>query len=43
MDELSRGKSAFNWSDEEDCESGGLKDKKYNKKKKNRKPLVSPK
>jgi hypothetical protein len=26
LDELSRGKSAFTWSDEEDCESGGVYD-----------------
>ena len=39
MDELSRGKSAFTWSDDEDCESGGINDSKYNKNKKIRKPL----
>ena len=26
LDELSRGKSAFTWSDEEDCESGDVYD-----------------
>ncbi len=42
MDELSRGKSAFTWSDEEDRESGGSNNSKYNKNKKIKKPLVSP-
>jgi hypothetical protein len=40
MDELSRGKSAFTWSDEEDCGLGGNNDsksQKYNKNKKLRK------
>ena len=43
MDELSRGKAAFTWSDDEDSESGSANDKKYNKNKKIKKPLVSPK
>jgi len=44
MDELSRGKSAFTWSDDEDCESGSnLESTKYNKNKKHRKNSASPK
>lgn len=44
MDELSRGKQAFTWSDDEDCESGLDQQKsKYDKNKKQRKKSVSPK
>ena len=44
MDELSRGKSAFTWSDDEDCESGAIQQSsKYDKNKKQRKKSVSPK
>ena len=44
IEELSRGKQAFSWSDEEDCEFGSdKKSSKYNKNKKQRKSSVSPK
>lgn len=42
MDELSRGSQAFTWSDDESGSISSNDKMKYNKNKKTKKPLVSP-